>query len=178
MADKISLSRRAAKAVDPSDRVFTALVGAASTVVVALVVGFIILLALDSADSIRRFGLGFLAGSKWNPVETALNHIFFGALPFIFGTVVTSLIALILATPLALGSAIFVSEYAPSWLGKPVAFIIELLVAIPSVAYGVWGLFVLVPIMRSYVEPSSRPPWGKCRSSAPSSRARPSVRTS
>jgi phosphate transport system permease protein len=162
MADKVSLSRRATKAVvDPSDRVFTALVGAASTVVVALIVGFIVLLALDSADSIRRFGSGFLTGSKWNPVETALNHIFFGALPFIFGTVVTSLIALVLATPLALGSAIFVSEYAPSWLGKPVAFIIELLVAIPSVAYGVWGLFVLVPIMRSDIEPFLQATLGK-----------------
>ncbi len=161
MSDKKSLSRRATKAVDPSDRVFTALVGAASTLVVALLVGFILLLVLDSTDSIRRFGLGFLSGSKWNPVKTEVNPIVFGALPYIFGTIVTSMIALVLATPLALGSAIFVSEYAPSWLGKPVAFIIELLVAIPSVAYGIWGLFVLVPIMRNDVEPFLQATIGK-----------------
>jgi phosphate transport system permease protein len=154
-------SRRRAAVVDPSDRVFTIVVMAASTVVVALLAGFILLLAIDSSESIRRFGLGFLTGSKWNPVETEVNKIQFGALPYIFGTIVTSLIALILAIPLALGSAIFVSEYAPAWLGKPVAFIIELLVAIPSVAYGIWGLFVLVPFMRGSVEPFLQASVGK-----------------
>jgi phosphate transport system permease protein len=124
-----------------------------SSVVILLVVGFVVLLAIDSLPSIKRFGLGFLSGSIWNPVETEINHLNFGALPYIFGTVVTSVIALVIATPLALGSAIFVSEYAPSWLGKPVSFIIDLLVAIPSVAYGIWGLFVLVPFMRGTVEP-------------------------
>ena len=147
--------------MDPGDRAFTASVGAASSLVVALLAGFILLLVLDSRESIVRFGLGFLTGSKWNPVNTEVNHIVFGALPYIFGTVVTSLIALVLATPLALGSAIFVTEYAPSWLGRLVAFIIELLVAIPSVAYGVWGLFVLVPIMRNVVEPFLQATIGK-----------------
>lgn len=148
------LSRHgAARAADPGDRVFAAFVAAMSSVVILLVVGFVVLLAIDSLPSIKRFGLGFLSGSIWNPVETEINHLNFGALPYIFGTVVTSVIALVIATPLALGSAIFVSEYAPSWLGKPVSFIIELLVAIPSVAYGIWGLFVLVPFMRGAVEP-------------------------
>ena len=77
----------------------------------------------------------------------------FGALPYIFGTIVTSILALLIATPIAIGSAIFISEYSPSWLSRPVTFIIELLVAIPSVAYGLWGLFVLVPFMRTFVEP-------------------------
>ena len=144
-------SVRAAK--DPSDRVFAAFIAAMSSLVILLVVGFIVLLVIDSLPSIRRFGLGFLTSSVWNPVETEINHLSFGALPFIFGTVVTSIIALLIATPLALGSAVFVSEYAPSWLGKPVSFVIELLVAIPSVAYGIWGLFVLVPFMRGTVEP-------------------------
>ena len=148
------LSRHgAARAADPGDRVFAAFVAAMSSVVILLVVGFVVLLAIDSMPSIKRFGFGFLSGSIWNPVETEINHIKFGAMPYIFGTVVTSVIALVIATPLALGSAIFVSEYAPSWLGKPVSFIIELLVAIPSVAYGIWGLFVLVPFMRGTVEP-------------------------
>ena len=116
---------RPSKAIDSSDRAFTAFVGAASSIVILLLLGFILLLGVYSSESIRRFGLGFLTGSKWNPVATEVNHIQFGALPYIFGTIVTSLIALVLATPLALGSAIFVSEYAPSWLGRPVAFIIE-----------------------------------------------------
>ena len=161
MTTKNLIVRHRTKAVDSGDRVFTTLVGAASSIVVILLLGFIILLVIDSRESIRSFGLGFLTGSKWNPVATEVNHILFGALPYIFGTVVTSLIALALATPLALGSAIFVSEYAPSWLGKPVAFIIELLVAIPSVAYGIWGLFVLVPIMRNVVEPFLQSTIGK-----------------
>ena len=153
MSRSIFSRHGAARAADPGDRVFAAFVGAMSSVVILLVVGFVVLLAVDSMPSIKRFGLGFLSGSTWNPVETEINHLSFGALPFIFGTVVTSVLALIIATPLALGSAIFVSEYAPSWLGKPVSFIIELLVAIPSVAYGIWGLFVLVPLMRGTVEP-------------------------
>ncbi|MDA8411161.1 MAG: phosphate ABC transporter permease subunit PstC [Treponema sp.] len=153
MSRSIFSRRGAARAADPGDRVFAALVAAMSSVVILLVVGFVVLLTIDSMPSIKRFGLGFLSGSIWNPVETEINHLNFGALPYIFGTVVTSVIALVIATPLALGSAIFVSEYAPSWLGKPVSFIIELLVAIPSVAYGIWGLFVLVPLMRGTVEP-------------------------
>ncbi len=140
-------------AADPSDRAFAAFVAAMSTVVILLVIGFVVLLAADSMPSIRKFGLGFLSGSTWNPVETEINHLNFGALPYIYGTIVTSVVALVIATPLALGSAVFVSEYAPSWLGRPVAFIIELLVAIPSVVYGIWGLFVLVPFMRGTVEP-------------------------
>lgn len=151
---RITLRRHgAAMAADPSDRAFAAFVAAMSTVVILLVVGFVVLLAADSMPSIRKFGLGFLSGSTWNPVETEINHLNFGALPYIYGTIVTSVVALVIATPLALGSAVFVSEYAPSWLGRPVAFIIELLVAIPSVVYGIWGLFVLVPFMRGTVEP-------------------------
>jgi phosphate transport system permease protein len=103
-----------------------------------------------SLETIGKFGFQFLATSRWDP---AGDYPVFGALPYIFGTVVTSIIALILATPLALGAALFVSEYAPRWLGTPVAFLIELLVGIPSVAYGMWGLFVLSPIMRDDVEP-------------------------
>ncbi|HTX74326.1 MAG TPA: phosphate ABC transporter permease subunit PstC [Rectinemataceae bacterium] len=153
MSRIIMLRQGATKAADPSDRRFAAFVATMSAVVILLVVGFIILLAVDSWPSIRKFGGHFLTGSVWNPVETEVNKVNFGALPFIYGTIVTSIVALILATPLALGSAIFVSEYAPSWLGRPVAFIIELLVAIPSVAYGIWGLFVLVPFMRGTIEP-------------------------
>lgn len=135
------------------DRVFSTLVRICSILVIVLLAGLIVLLIIDSLESIGRFGFGFLTGSTWNPVETEINPVSFGAAPYIFGTVVTSIIALLLATPLALGSALFVSEYAPRWIGQPIAFIIELLVAIPSVAYGLWGLFVLVPVMRDTVDP-------------------------
>lgn len=146
---------------DRGDQLFALLVRMCSTLVIALLAGLIVLLVLESLESVGRFGFGFLTGSTWNPVETEVNPVQFGALPYIFGTVVTSIIALLLATPLALGSALFVSEYAPRWLGQPVAFVAELLVAIPSVAYGLWGMFVLVPFMRSTVDPFLQNTLGK-----------------
>ena len=94
--------------------------------------------------ALRRYGLGFLTGTTWDPV-----HERYGALPFIVGTLVTSFGALLLAVPLAVGSALFVSEYAPRWLAEPVSYLVELLAAIPSVVYGFWGIFVLAPVIRS-----------------------------
>jgi phosphate transport system permease protein len=143
------------------DKVFSTVVRLCSLMVIALLVALILLLLVDSLESIGRFGFSFLSGFTWNPVETEINPVDFGALPYIYGTVVTSIIGLLLATPLALGSALFVSEYAPRWLGRPVAFTVELLVAIPSVAYGLWGLFVLVPFMRENVDPFLRNTLGK-----------------
>lgn len=99
--------------------------------------------ALSAAE-----GLAFLTSSTWDPVA---NH--YGAFPAIFGTLLTSLIALILATPLALGVAIFLSEFAPAWLRQPVGFFVDLLAAIPSVVYGLWGIFVLVPLIRDHIKP-------------------------
>jgi phosphate transport system permease protein len=91
----------------------------------------------------------FLGGSDWNPVEDS-----FGALPFIYGTVVTSLVAILIATPVALGLAIFLTEMAPARLRRVVSFLVELLAGIPSVVYGLWALFVLVPWLRESVEPA------------------------
>ena len=96
----------------------------------------------------HRFGLDFVTGSAWDPVKGE-----FGAAPAIFGTLVSSAIALIVATPLAIGVAIFLSEFAPRWLRQPVAFLVDLLAAIPSVVYGLWGVFVLVPLVRDDVAP-------------------------
>ncbi len=142
--------------VQRGDRIFSRVMRLCAGFAIALLGGIILLLLLYSLESIGRFGVKFIAGSDWDPV--AEN---FGALPFIFGTVVTSLIGLLLATPLAIGAALFVSEYAPRWLGRPVAFLVELLVAIPSVAYGVWGIFVLVPFMREVVDPFLQSTLGK-----------------
>src|SRR5207249_9865702 len=89
--------------------------------------------------------------SVWDPVAGV-----FGAAPMIFGTLASSLVALLLAVPLALGVAIYLTEFAPKWLRQPVALLVELLAAIPSVVYGLWGIFVLIPFLRTYVVPPLR----------------------
>jgi phosphate transport system permease protein len=101
-----------------------------------------------SALSIEKFGLPFLTNSKWDPVQEE-----YGALPFIYGTLVSSLLALVIAVPLSIGVAVFLSELAPGWIEKPLSYLVELLAAIPSIVYGLWGVFVLVPWIRTAVEP-------------------------
>lgn len=98
--------------------------------------------------ALREFGPAFLTTSRWDPVNGV-----FGAAPMIFGTIVSSILALLIATPLALGVAIFLTEFAPRWLRQPVAFLVDLLAAIPSVVYGLWGVFVLLPLLRGTVMP-------------------------
>jgi len=116
--------------------------------VVAIVIAMVIALASDSMLSIRQFGFGFLTSSQWNPVKGE-----YGALPFIYGTVVSSLIALLISVPFSLGIAVFLVEQAPHYIARPVGFLVELLAAIPSVVYGLWGIFVLAPFLRVHVEP-------------------------
>ena len=108
-------------------------------------------LGIGAWPALRQFGFGFLTSSTWDPVREV-----FGAAPAIYGTIVSSLVALLIATPLALGVAIFLSEFAPGWLRQPVAFLVDLLAAIPSVVYGLWGIFVLLPLMREYLMPFLR----------------------
>ncbi|MHB8336394.1 MAG: phosphate ABC transporter permease subunit PstC [Ignavibacteriaceae bacterium] len=98
--------------------------------------------------SIKKFGFGFLFSSTWDPYREV-----FGALPVIYGTLVSSFLALLIAVPLGLSVAIFLSELAPSWIEKPLSFLTELLAGIPSVIYGLWGIFVLVPWLRDTIEP-------------------------
>ncbi len=98
--------------------------------------------------SIKKFGFGFLFSSTWDPYREI-----FGALPVIYGTLVSSFLALLIAVPLGLSVAIFLSELAPSWIEKPLSFLTELLAGIPSVIYGLWGIFVLVPWLRDTIEP-------------------------
>jgi phosphate transport system permease protein len=111
-------------------------------------IGIVILLGLDAMPAVGRYGFGFLVTSEWDPVSGR-----FGAAAYIFGTVVTSVIAVLLAGPIGVACAVFVAEYAPRWLGGPVSFLITLLAAIPSVIYGLWGFFILAPLMRGAVEP-------------------------
>lgn len=105
-------------------------------------------LTKGALPSIHQFGWPFLFTSTWDPV-----HEVFGALPVIFGTVISSLIAVLLATPLSIGIALFLNELAPPRFSKIVAFLVEMLAAIPSVVYGLWGIFVLAPWLRVHVEP-------------------------
>ncbi|MGI8543687.1 MAG: phosphate ABC transporter permease subunit PstC [Aridibacter sp.] len=128
------------------DKVFrTILVIFASTIIV-IVVAMIAMMVWNSLPTIKEFGLGFLTGSEWQPASNI-----FGALPFIYGTIVSSIIALIIAVPLSLGIAVFLVEQAPKRIATPIAFLVELLAAIPSVVYGLWGIFVLAPFIRNYL---------------------------
>jgi phosphate transport system permease protein len=97
---------------------------------------------------LRKFGIAFFTTTGWDPVAGK-----FGAAPAVFGTIVSSLIALIIATPLAVGVAIFLSEFAPRWVRQPVAFLVDLLAAIPSVVYGLWAVLVFVPFLRADIMP-------------------------
>lgn len=100
----------------------------------------------NSWPTIERFGVAFLTGTEWKPAQET-----FGALPFIYGTVVSSLLALMLSVPVSLGIAIFLVEQAPRGVARPIAFMVELLAAIPSVVYGLWGIFILAPFIREYL---------------------------
>jgi phosphate transport system permease protein len=133
------------------DRVFRALL-TVGAVAVPVLLGFLVYeLWTGSSLAIARFGLGFLTSSTWDPVAEE-----FGAYPLIFGTLVSSFIALLIAVPLSLGVAIFLTEFAPKGIRQPVAFLIGLLAAIPSVVYGLWGIFVLIPLLRTTLFPFLR----------------------
>ena len=130
-------------------RCFPFMVWGATGIFVVLISGLFIELFLNSLPSIRQFGLSFLWTSEWNPVT---EH--FGALPFIYGTVVSSLIAVALAAWVGILGAAFLAEFAPRYIATPLGFVIELLAAVPSVVYGLWGLFSLAPAMQHYIEPA------------------------
>jgi phosphate transport system permease protein len=116
--------------------------------VFSLLAAILISLAMGSQQTLEKYGLSFLWSPDWNPVTEE-----FGALVPIFGTVVTSLIAMVIGVPVSFGIALFLTELSPSWLKRPLGTAIELLAAIPSIIYGMWGLFVFVPIFQSTIQP-------------------------
>jgi phosphate transport system permease protein len=116
--------------------------------VLALVGLIVYELVIQSRPSWHAFGVKFFFGSDWDPVNDQ-----YGALPFVYGTIVSSILALVIAVPLAIGVAVFITEMSPPWLRGPLAFTTELLAAIPSVIYGLWAIFVLVPLLRLDVDP-------------------------
>jgi phosphate transport system permease protein len=132
------------------DLFFSSLTAIASLTVIIFIVGILVVLVKESSLAMGKFGLvNFLTSTTWNPVTSI-----FGAATTIYGTFVTTALALLFAIPTAIGIAIFVTEIAPNFLKGPIGIAIELLAAIPSIIYGMWGLFTLAPIMSKYIEPA------------------------
>ena len=130
------------------DAVFRSATRAASVLVLLLLGAVIAALIHGSIPSFKAFGFGFLTTETWNPVTEK-----FGALPAIYGTVVTSVLAMLIGIPVSLGIAIFITELCPRWLKRPISTAIELLAGVPSIIYGIWGLFVLAPFLQKHVQP-------------------------
>ena len=131
------------------DWIFRKLTFSAALLVLALLGGVIASLVYGSIPAIQAFGAGFLVSQSWNPVTDV-----YGALPAIYGTVVTSLIAMLVAVPVGLGVAVFLTELCPYALRRPIGMAIELLAGIPSIIYGIWGLFVLAPFLQDHIQPA------------------------
>ena len=130
------------------DRIFSSILKTTGVGILVLLVLIALFLGIGALPALRQFGLSFVKSSTWDPVKDI-----YGALPVIYGTVVSSILAMCLATPLSVGIALFLNELAPPRVAQVVGFLIEMLAAIPSVVYGLWGVFVLAPWLRSTVEP-------------------------
>jgi phosphate transport system permease protein len=134
-----------------SDKAYEIVTAACALVVPALVIAIAVAIFVAAWPAFSKLGFSIITSSDW---DVAAGH--FGAAPALFGTLVSSAVALIIATPLAIGIAVFLSEFSPLWLRQPVGFLVDLLAAIPSVVYGLWGIFVLIPILRQHVMPFLR----------------------
>src|SRR6202142_276819 len=133
---------------ETGDRVFKVAMLLCGVAVLATLVLIVYQLVLRSGPSWHAFGFKFFVGHDWDPVNEQ-----FGAMPFIYGTLVSSFVALLIAVPLSIGVAVFTTEMCPVALRGPLSFFVELLAAIPSVVYGLWAIFVLIPILTDYVGP-------------------------
>jgi phosphate transport system permease protein len=132
-----------------ADNRFRRLTAVASLLIVILLASMAFEMALGALPALKANGLAFLTSSIWDPARGV-----FGALPFVWGTVVSSLLALSMALPISLGVAIYLSEFAPPWLRETLGIAVELLAAVPSVVYGLWGIFVLLPWLRDSIQPA------------------------
>ena len=130
------------------DKAFERTTQAAAVLVLIILGGVIVSLFVGSLPALQQFGFGFLTNQAWNPVTER-----FGAFAPIVGTLTTSVVAMAIAVPVGLGVAVFLTEICPAWLRNPVGIAIELLAGIPSIIYGIWGLFVFAPFVQQYVEP-------------------------
>src|ERR1041384_1311374 len=146
---------RVLRGANVGDRLYRGALTALALTLPLLLLALVSELVMSAWPAIRRFGVPFLWTSVWDPVASV-----FGAAPMIFGTLASSFLALLIAVPLSLGVAIYLTEFAPKWVRQPVAFLVELLAAIPSVVYGLWGVFVLIPFLRTAVVPPLRAAFG------------------
>jgi len=141
----LSLTRRR---VSPwADRLFAVLAHGAAWLVLLLLIGIVGSLLVSAMPAIREYGLSFLWRSEWDPVKNE-----YGGLVMIYGTLMTSFIALLIAVPVSFGIALFLTELSPGWLRRPLGIAVELLAAVPSIVYGMWGLLVFGPILAAYVQ--------------------------
>ncbi len=150
LAKGVPRSRPQAKARDVhfGDRVFFHVLRLFGVLTILLLAGIAFQLLFMSREAFQRFGWSFFVTNDWNPATES-----FGALPFVFGTLVSSLLALLISAPISIGVAVFLTEIAPRKLADVIGFLVEMLAAIPSVVYGLWGIFVLAPWLRSTVQP-------------------------
>ncbi|HEU5293438.1 MAG TPA: phosphate ABC transporter permease PstC [Burkholderiaceae bacterium] len=148
--ERIEPARRPPGRTAPSrwgDRLFAAAALAAALLTLALLVGIIASLIVGAAPAIQEYGLGFLTRAEWDPVQNR-----YGGLVMVYGTLMTSFIALLIAVPVSFGIALFLTELSPRWLKRPLGVAIELLAAVPSIVYGMWGLLVFGPILARFVQ--------------------------
>ncbi len=131
------------------DGLFRFILRAAALSLLITVVAMVVVMTQRAFPAIRTFGWHFMVTSIWNPVTEE-----FGALPLVYGTILSSILALCIAVPLGIGTSVYLAEMAPFWIRSPIAFLVELLAAVPSVVYGLWGIFVLAPFLRNWVEPA------------------------
>ena len=150
-AHRVQPSRISIEGSVIADRVYRAAILGFAVCIPLLLLLILLEVGVAGWPALRQFGLPFLTSSVWDPVAGQ-----FGAAPAIAGTIITSVIALVIATPLALGGAIFLSEFAPAWLRQPLSFFVDLLAAVPSVVYGLWGVFFLLPLLRQQLMPFLR----------------------
>jgi phosphate transport system permease protein len=133
------------------DRIYEIITTACALVIPALVIAIAIAIFVAAWPAFAKLGLSIITSSDWD-----VRAGKFGAAPAIFGTLVSSVVALVIATPLAIGAAVFLSEFSPAWLRQPIGFLVDLLAAVPSVVYGLWGIFVLLPLLREKLMPFLR----------------------
>ena len=146
---RVVRSRTVSRASNFGDRLFAGLTRSAGVLVLVLLGAIILSLFIGGLPAFRQFGFGFLTSTDWDPVQEQ-----YGAAVAIFGTVVTAVLALLMSVPVAFGVAFYLTELAPQWLRRPVGTAIELLAAVPSIIFGMWGFFVIVPLMAQYVQPA------------------------
>lgn len=144
-----------ARRVPWADALFSFLAHGAAWLTLALLVGIIASLTISAWPALREYGLSFLWRSEWDPVQEK-----FGGLVMIYGTLATSFIALVIAVPVSFGIALFLTELSPNWLRRPLGTAVELLAAVPSIVYGMWGLLVFGPILATYVQQPAQAAFG------------------